>query len=314
MKLFALSILAAWLFSFAPATTTIASNNADTTKYKAFTEGVLYTRVSFPGNIMNELLSKIDFEKGNILEQLKELQRATASKAYADKVSAQLKTMTAAEKASMGGMLMAAMMSPLYAKINYTEGQVLAKANALNYTMESYMNTRQGKGKMVVISNNKNQDAAIEFSAANMRSVWEKEEVDALKYDVNELAGQEMVAGNLCKKVVYTYKKDAAVSSSRLVKPAYKLTVWYAPQISADINFLHPFYFQLDKGILKIEVQYDTSGKNRMVYEVTRLEPKKLTTSDFAVTPVMPVVNWDTNQAQASMNMLAVMMSSSGTE
>lgn len=314
MKIFVITLLAVCLFSFAPASTNIVARHRDTTKHKSFTEGVLYTRVSFPGNIMNELLAKIDFEKGNVPEQLKELQRATASKAYTDKVAAQLNTMTADEKASMGTIMMAAMMSPLYAKIHYTEGQVLAKANALNYSMESYMHTGQGKGKMVVISNDKNKDAAIEFSAANMRNIWEKEEVDAGKYEMKHLNEQEIVAGYLCKKVVYTNNNTGTTDKFGLAKKAYKIIAWYNPEISADINFLHPFYFQLDKGILKIEVHYDTKGKNKMLYEVTRMEQKKLTASDFAVTPVMPVVNWDTHQAQASMNMLAVMMGSTSTE
>ena len=311
MKLFVLSILTACFFPFAPATNNIAVTSADTSIRKAFTEGILYTRVSFPGNILNELLSKIDFEKGNIPEQLKELQQATTSNAYAEKAAAQLKTMTADESASMGAMMMGALMSPLYAKIYYTGGKVLAKANALNYSMESYMNTGSGKGKMVVIANDKRNEAAIEFSAASMSHVWEKEKVDAEKYEMKPLPEQEKVAGYLCRKVVYTRKKSEAASTS-LIKPAYKLVVWYAPEMSPDINFLHPFYFQLDKGILKVEVHYDTNGKNKMLYEVTRAEQKPLAENDFAVTPVEPVLNWDTNQTQASMNVLSVMMSTPG--
>jgi hypothetical protein len=256
-------------------------------------------------------LSRIDFEKGNISEQLKALQTSTNSKAYTDKMAAQLNTMTMEERANMGSMMMAAMMSPLYARIYYTDGKVLAKANAMNYSMESLMNIKDGTGNMVVISNDKSKEAAIEFSAANMKKVWEKEEIDADKYEMKFSPDQEQIAGYWCKKVTYTYKERTGIKSV-FGKQAYKVIVWYSPEINQDINFLHPFYFQLDKGILKIEVHYDKGGKCRMLYEVTGIEPKSLSEKDFLLTPVEPVVNWDTNQITASMNILNVIMSGSG--
>jgi hypothetical protein len=66
----------------------------------------------------------------------------------------------------------------------------------------------------------------------------------------------------------------------------------------------------LDKGILKIEVHYDKKGRNKLLYEVTHIEAKALTEKDFIVSGVKPVIDWDANPEQASMNVLSVMMSS----
>jgi|GEM_PF-3161163 len=283
-------------------------------KQQKFEEGVLYTRISFPGNILNEQLSKIDFQKGNITEQLKAWQELSNSKAYADKITTRLNAMTAEERACMGSMVMATMMSPLYAKIYYTPGKVLAKAQAMNYTLESFMNTKHGKGKMVVIANNKSTQAAIVFSADNMRKVWEKEAIDIEQYDMKHLPEQEKIAGYLCKKIVYTYKDKKGNVVSTFGKKATKVTVWYNADIPDEINFLHPFYFQLDKGILKIEVHYDKMGMFRMLYEVTGMESKPLSEKDFLMSTVEPVVDWDANPLKASMSILNAMMGSTTNE
>jgi hypothetical protein len=314
MKLFAFPLLfTSWLLAVVPVSHLTNRTTTDSIKQSApvpFTEGVLYTRVSFPGNILNEALSKIDFEKGNVKKQLEQLQKDMSSSTYAARAKAQLETMSLDERATMGTMLMAAMMSPLYAKINYAGHKVLANAVALNYSMQSYMDNEQQKGKMVVQTADRKKEAAIEFSAGSMRQVWEKEAVDEDKYEVKNMPDEEMVAGYKCNRVSYTYKPSQLPSTSPVAKPAYKLIVSYSPDIDKTINFLHPFYFQLDKGILKVEVHYDKAGKNRMVYEVTRVEPKKMTQQDFEVTDVKPVVNWDANPAIASMNILSVMMGS----
>ncbi|ANE52940.1 hypothetical protein [Flavisolibacter tropicus] len=282
------------------------SNNSDSTNPPQISEGVLRTRVSFPNNPMNELLSLIDFSKGNIQDQLRRLQDAQQSETYAKKIEAQIGKMTAAEQQAMGQMMMAAMMSPLYATINFDQEKALAKAFALNYTLESFMNTQEGKGKMVAIANDNNNSAAITFSAKNLQEAWQKEQVDAKQYNIQWLNTVEVVSGLPCKKVVYTYKggKDKA---GQLV--AYKLIAWYSSQISNRINFAHPFYLDIPNGVLKIEVLYDAAGKNRMLYEVTAIEQKRLRASDFVLTDIHPVEDWDANPVQASMNMLNVFMS-----
>jgi hypothetical protein len=289
-------------------TTSRAADNkcvADTTKALIYTEGVVHTRISFPGNPINELLETIDLKKGDVEEQLKALQDEQKSEAYARKIKAMMDKMTASEKQIMGKMMMAVLMSPLYATIYFDQEKALAKAYALTYTLESYMNSQQGNGKMVAQANDKSTAAAIKFTAASLDQAWQKESADAAHYDIQWLTVVEKVSGIPCKKVVYTRKKSVSTDQ----KLAYKLIVWYAPQVSKQINFAHPFYLDIPHGVLKIDVHYDTGGKNRMVYQATSIEQKKVSLTNFAMTDIQPVLDWNEDQVKASMSMLTVFMS-----
>lgn len=291
---------------YTTATAKGVNNNVDTSKQTQISEGILQTRISFPNNPMNELLSSIDFTKGNVQGQLRSLQDGQNSEAYTKKVKAQIDRMTPSEQQAMGQMMMAALMSPLYATIYFDKEKAVAKAYALNYTLESFMNTQEGKGKMVAIAYDNSNAAAITFSAKNLQEAWQKERVDGERYNLQWLNTIEFVSGMPCKKVVYTYKARKS-KPGQLV--AYKLIAWYSPQFNNRINFAHPFYLDIPHGVLKIEVLYDAGGKNHMVYEVTGIEPKKVNAADLLLTDIQPVLDWDTNQMQASMNMLSVFMS-----
>jgi len=286
--------------------------SADTTRTPVFTEGVMQTRITFPGNPINELLLAIDLRKGDVQEQLKTLYDVQQSEAYALRVKALIDKMSAEEQQAMGFMMMAALMSPLYATIYFDNEKALAKAYALNYTLESFMNTAEGKGKMVAVSNDKNNAAAIQFSARSLKDAWQKETADAEHYDIQWLKTSEKVGDIVCQKVIYSRK---AGGKDKLGKQmAYKLIAWYSPQVSNRINFAHPFYLDIPHGVLKIEVHYDKAAKNRLVYEVTQVEQKKLAASHFKMTDIQPVIDWDANQVQASMNMLNVFMSQSSED
>ena len=276
---------------------------------KKFDEGILYTKVSFPGNILNDLLAEIDFSRSDIQEQMKKLQSKTNSIEYAEKVQKNLSVLSDEEKNAMGKMMMGIMLSPMYAKIYVSDKAVLAKASAINYTMESYMDNLTGKGRMNVMSNNSAESAAIEFSAGSIKEVWEKEEIGPSNYIIKDLPGTTTIAGYACIQTVYTYKHTNKPITA-FSKAPQKLTVWHSNDIGKEINFFHPFYFDIQKGILKIEVQYDKAGKVKMIYEVTSTAAKKLSDADFKLTSINPVLNWDTNQAEASMKILQAMMAS----
>lgn len=78
--LFPFTLLACGLITHANTNT---GNDTDTTKLLLFTEGVLQTRITFPGNPMNEWLSAIDISKGNLQHQLATVLNAQKTEAYA---------------------------------------------------------------------------------------------------------------------------------------------------------------------------------------------------------------------------------------
>ncbi len=105
---------------------------------------------------------------------MEQLQKNMSNSTYAAKAAAQIEAMSPGEQSIMGTMIMAAMMSPFCAKIKYAGHKVLANAFALNYSIQSYMDSEMQKGKMMIISADKKKEAAIEFSAGSMREISEK--------------------------------------------------------------------------------------------------------------------------------------------
>lgn len=273
-----------------------------------FDEGVLVTRVSFPGSVFNEYFSKLvaGESNGNSSGQNQEDQMAQAKhfQSLFDKLSEE-------DKARTGTMMMGAMMTPYYAKIYFSREKALAKAVAMNYRMESFMNMEEKKGLMAAFSKNDGKNFAISFTADQIKKVWQKEEVTPENYTIVQSLTKEPVIGFQCIKTIYTYKKGKKAANILSSDPPYKIVVWSSPQFDTSLNFFHPLYLDIPHGILKIEVQYDAQSKIKMLYEVVSVTAKHLAESDFIMSPTESVVDWDKDPMAASTGMLSILFSGS---
>lgn len=272
-----------------------------------FDEGILVTRVSFPGSVFNDYFSKlVASEKNGNAGQNQDDQMAQAKhfQSLFDKLSEE-------DKARTGTMMMAAMMTPYYAQIYFSKEKALAKAVAMNYRMESFMNMEEKLGLMAAFSKNDEKNFAISFSADQIKKVWQKEEVSPENYTIVQSPIKEPVIGFQCIKTVYTYKKGKQTANNLSSDPPYKIVVWSSPQFDTSLNFFHPLYLNIPHGILKIEVQYDAQSKIKMVYEVVSATAKQLNESDFGMTPTESVVDWDKDPTAASIGMLSILFSGS---
>lgn len=72
-----------------------------------------------------------------------------------------------------------------------------------------------------------------------------------------------------------------------------KVTAWYSEDLHPSINLIHPLYFELQKAILKFEVEYDKNKKNKMLVEITKMESAKFTEENFETHDIVPVVDFD---------------------
>ncbi|AFD09015.1 hypothetical protein [Solitalea canadensis] len=276
-----------------------------------FEEGILATRVSFPGTPLGDYFSKLALNESGA-GQSKETQKDL--KLQEGNYQSLLEGLTEEEKATAGTMMLSAMMTPYYAKIYYSKEKVLAKAVALNYRLESFMNMAEKKGMMTAFSKDETNSFGITFSAEEIKKVWQKEEVKPENYAIQQSPNREPVIGYQCIKTIYTYKKGKQASSYPSANLPYKIIVWSSPQFDASLNFLHPLYLDIPHGILKIEIQYDVKAKFRMVYEVTNAIAKKLAESDYQMKPVENIVDWGENPMAASTGMLSILFSGSEEE
>ena len=102
-----------------------------------------------------------------------------------------------------------------------------------------------------------------------------------------------MRAGYPCKKMIYTFggtSRGSGVSNYIINMQQEKLIVWYNDDLPPSINLMHPHDFELQKAVLKYEVEYDSNKKNKMLVEIVKLEPQKIDEEVFELKEKAPVV------------------------
>ena len=71
---------------------------------------------------------------------------------------------------------------------------------------------------------------------------------------------------------------------------------------------MHPHDFELQKAVLKYEVEYDKNKKNKMLVEVIKLEPQKIEEEKFDLAEKAPVMQHTKNGTEAAMMIMQVMI------
>jgi hypothetical protein len=120
-----------------------------------------------------------------------------------------------------------------------------------------------------------------------------------------------MIAGYKCKKVVYTFggtSRGTGVSHYIINLLPLKVTAWYSDELPSSINLILPLQFEQQKAILKFDVEYDKNHKNRMVFEITGLEQKKLDDEVFNIRDNSPPIQHKAGEYEAGMMIMQVMM------
>lgn len=266
---------------------------------EAFTEGILYTEVTMPGNRLSELLNKIDPAKGNIEQQLAD----EISKLPIEEQEALTKSI---EESGMFALV--ALMTPFHTQLNVRPDEILAQGTALNYYLENYQSTTEDKGFFYLSSYSSENDMLGTYTPSKSESIWQSVTITHEDYNIERLPEEALVAGYSCKKAYYTLKNptDMEFSGNPL-----SLMVYTSENMPKELNFQHPFYIPEDNGILRIDITYDTAGKNKMVYEIVDVVPQEMRDEDFEVEQSTNIYDLDVDDPEAGAAMLTIMF---GTE
>lgn len=277
------------------------SNTKSKTPEKGLLEGIVYSRTSFPGHPFDRLLKQIDFNKGSIDEQYKAIRDSIKNE----------------EQVVSDPMYMLALaLSPVVAKTYYAPQRSLSYVFAVGYELATLLDHSQGNGKMLLQTHDLQHRGTINFNKADLPKLWEKEEVDKYEgeYAVQKSAETSVIAGYRCNKMTYVFSgtSQGPVAHSKVVTTIpWKIVIWYTDDLDAGINIQNPFYFNLNKAILKVETDFDKAGKKKMVYEVTRIEQATLTDEDFKLPNIHPVVNYEPNSNEAILMIMNIMIMAS---
>lgn len=269
-----------------------------------FTQGIITTRVSLPGNPYDKLLSKIDPTKGNIQGQMQQLMGSLTP-------AEQQQLQTEAAKLSPA-MTIGAMMLPRKGTI-YCRGQeARATTDALTYHLENYFNHATNKGLLLMASQSTAQTVNYTYDAASVKKTWQSIVVTAQDYTAKTSSETALVAGYPSQKTTYTLKPGAAETTpaepGQLSERPVALDVWTSAQIPQSLNFAHPVYVAEAHGITRLVVYFDKERKQRMVYEFASVQPKAVTDQDLKIKTTAPVLDYARDEMQVGMKMLALMM------
>jgi len=269
----------------------------------SFTEGIIYSRASFPGHPLNDSLKTLDFETGDFSAQYHVIQDL---KKHQQSIKAEQE-----QEIKDAFFVSAIMLLPAYSKMYFTSSKALIKTDALGYHQEILINTSDNSGKLILSDRDKTNRGTINFHTLDIKEVWQKYQVDAAQYNIQKTTETAVIAGYTCKKIIYTFggtSRGAGVSNYIINMLPLKVTAWYTDELNPAINHIHPLYFEMEKAVLKFEVEYDKNKKNKMLVEVIKLEPQKIAEEKFDMAEIAPVVEHKKNGSESGMMIMQVMM------
>ncbi|UOQ64728.1 hypothetical protein [Hymenobacter volaticus] len=269
----------------------------------AFTEGIITTRVSLPGNPFDKVLSQLDPAKGNPQEQMQRIIGAMSP--------AEQQQMQASAQKSPPAMTMGAMMLPRKGTIYCRNQEARVSTDALTYHLENYFNSTKNTGLLLMAAQGRPDQVAYTYDAGSVKNVWQSISVTDADYTMKTTAETALVAGYPSTKTTYTLKPNAAAPADPALggmseKPV-ALDVWTSPQIPQMLNFAHPVYVKEKQGITKLVVYFDKERKHKLLYEFESVQLKPVTAQNLQIKTTGQVLDYAKDITQIGAKTLAIM-------
>lgn len=276
------------------------ASNGQTPK---FTEGVVYSRTSFPGHPINDALKKLDYEKGDFVEQYNAIQ---ALGKYQKSIKGENQ-----QEINDAFFVSAIMLIPSYSKMYYSSKKILVKTEALGYNQETLINIVENSGMLILSDRNKSDQGTIRFKTQDIKEVWHKYHINAEQYTIQKTTETAVIAGYTCKKIIYNFNGTSRGPAGNMLlnMQPQKVTAWYSDELNPLINLLHPLYFEILKAVLKFEIEYLSDKKNKTLVEITKFEAATIDAEKLEINEIPPIVEHKKNGTEAGMFVMQVMMS-----
>lgn len=284
-------------------TNAMPAANSSYIKDTTFKEGILYSKTSFPNHPLNDTIKTLQFESSDFVEQYHVIQ---ALKHHQQGIAAR-NNQEVKDVFFVSGM----MVLPIYTKTYISPKKALVHIDAFGYHQKVLIDNSEGTAKMVIHDRKKDNSGTIWFQTQDLLYVWQKYQVNAEQYTIQNTTETSVVAGYRCKKIVYTFQgtsRGIPVTSYVINLQPEKVTAWVTDELPSSINVQHPLFFESNKAVLKFEVEYDKKGKNKMLVETTKIESTKIDDKLMTLDDVAPVADHTKNKMEGEMIVMQVMM------
>lgn len=221
--------------------------------------GVVYAKTSFPGHPIDPILKRIDFESGGINSQYSRIRDSIG-----------LNSQTVEDPMYMAGIFL----MPAYSVLTVSDNEMISTQYSSGYVMEARLNKQSDTAWVLLQAHDAGSPVFADMKVGDVDKVWERFEVDPEEYSVKTLPGTVMIAGYKCDKTVYVFKgttRKPALSTRVISRIPWKLTLYSAP-LDPSLNLQAPYRIHSSKAFLRMDVELDQAGKNKMIWEVTRIE------------------------------------------
>lgn len=267
-------------------------------------EGTLTTRVTMGGVDMSLITEKIDYEKGNIREQI-----ATLYKAIPAPDIARMQAMM--QQNPMMGL--ALVMTPPKATIHLKGEVAFAKTRGLGYEIQHYHNERSDEAFLYttsLIQPDESVTAAYRPSQGYEVLFTDDKRITSDKFNVERSSKTADVVGYSCAVSTYTPKSLQPGTGSETGIPSvqvHKLVVYTSKDLPKGINFSHPYYLPEDNGIMRIDIYLNDGTEPTMIYEMVSV--KKTSIKDSMLVPKKTEPLYVLTDMNYGMKLLGIMMS-----
>jgi len=260
------------------------------------TEGIIYSKTSFPVHPIQPLLKRIDFDSGNIPAQYSRL-----------KDSFNLDPAGLEDPMFMSAIFL----SPVEGKLTFDKDRILIETQALSYRLVNLVANDTGKFMLRPFNTN-SENIEVVYDAPSIKKIWEKYEIDETEFTIQKTSQTDIIATYPCKKMIFNFKGTSRQTlPTRLIgNIPWKVTVWYNEAFPPSINTQLPFYFNFTHGILKTQVEFDKAGRNKMIFEVTEVVPKDVNDDDFKITPFVLPLKYPAQAEKITNDLMSIMANS----
>jgi GLPGLI family protein len=267
-----------------------------------FTEGVLTTTITFPGNPMNDEFKKSngDFDMEKMVGMIMKTMSDTSKKG--DDKAENIKRM-------MNMMSMAVL--PIRSKLYYSKDKILYKGESMTYRYQNLYETAGKTGKFIMISKKNDDNVALLYNAGTQNQLSNRQQIDTRSYSVEKSDEERMIGGYKCRKVTYTHRADSKQQAAGEGMLPETIVAWYTTEIPALLNMDQAFRMDVEGAVLRSEITMNKLSGLRMVYQVTAIQPGKLSAADFNTVKVTEEIDMEKDGKKAAGAMMRIVMGGS---
>ncbi len=268
-----------------------------------FVEGKLTVSIDMVNNPMYDIYKHLDLEAGNVSQQMEDIMEGLGDEEKSD-IQDFLDAFEASNPGNLGytfSMLFHAIKGKEIVVQDLTKAT--AKYNTLQYHGEIQFNTAAQEG-MLYMRNHSNPDKQLTFSYSSdlyleggPQTVLTRDGYDIVRTDETAI-----VAGYLCKKVVYSLKNGGSGAGGFL-----KVEAWTSDLIPNSINYVMPYLLDEQEGILKMAIHHISNEDYPVVYEVVDLNPRQVSDEEISVMQSEPQYSFPDDAAMINSILLDVL-------